>query len=667
MLTVSRVLDREAVESLADYESSGGGTALEIARQVGPEALADLLSASGLRGRGGAGFPTGLKWQTVAASRSEALPTTVVVNAAEGEPGTFKDRELLRINPYRVLEGAAIAAIGVGAPIIRIGIKSSFGREVHRLELAIAEATAAGWFDGIDIGIVLGPDAYLFGEETAMLEVIEGRQPFPRVTPPFRRGLETGDTRSAAGVHLATLGGSDEPPALVDNVETLANVPLIVSNGADWFRELGTDKSPGTIIVTITGATRRDGVAEVPMGTTLREAIETIGFGPAEGSRVGVVLSGTANAMIPASLLDTPLTHEAMRSAGTGLGSAGFIVFDDQTDPVAIAQGVSRFLGVESCGQCEPCKMDGLELSGLLTIARHSEITPAQVDEIDRRVQTVSIGARCNLARQQEDVVGSLMRLFGDVVEGRTVTGTSAELPAVLTPVVIAPIADLVGGVSNLSSTQTLKQPDWSYGQIDSGIAPAARLGNTEVHIDTATRPHRWEEWSPHDAPFEEHPLAIIDEAHDLLDRLIFDALTCAEVERPAKLGKLAHITKVHMDVTRRVLYPTARRFGGEEAELLADTAEEHGNLMLALANMLGDSATAAGKQDGSESGDGNSRAGNLDSDQYTAALKAFGKELHKHCSHEDNLLDVLRDTMDPEKRETLLEGIAEARMTTLV
>ncbi len=646
MLTVNRVLDREAVETLADYTSSGGGAALDIARQIGPVELASLLTDAGLRGRGGAGFPTGLKWSTVAASRSDSLPTTVVVNAAEGEPGTFKDRALIRTNPFKVIEGALIAAVGVSAPIIRIGIKASFGREVNRLERAIAEVGEAGWLDGIDIALVLGPDAYLFGEETALLEVIDGRQPFPRVTPPFRRGLEEGDTRSAGGVHLATLGGSDEPPALVDNVETLANVPQIVSNGVAWYRELGTERSPGTVIVTVTGATRRHGVAELPMGTTLREGIDTIGWGVAEGAEVGVVLSGTANAMIPASQLDTPLSYEAMRAAGTGLGSAGFIVFDDQVDPVAIAQGVSRFLGVESCGQCEPCKLDGLELSTLLSIAQRSEITPAQIDEVDRRVQTVSIGARCNLARQQEDVVGSLLRLFPDVVEQRTVHGTSAQLPAVLDPVLIAPITDIVGGEAIVSSTQALKQPDWSFDDSDSGVSPAALLGNAEVHISEPRRINRWEEWIPHAVLVEDNPLNVIDEAHELLDRLVFEAVNSGSDREHEALGKLAHIARVHIDVTRRVLYPTARRFGGEEGEILADTAEERGNLMLSLADSLGSSS--------------------LDEAERLDALRAFSTELRRHCTDEDKLLDLLADVMDSDQKETLLEGMADARSTTL-
>ena len=186
---VNRVLDRHVVGTLDEYSDLDGGRALDLARRVGAEAICDLVAASGLRGRGGAGFPTGLKWQTVAASRSAVEPTTVVVNAAEGEPGTFKDRALLRTNPYRILEGTAIAALAVGAERVRIGIKATFEREVQRLGDAIAEVSAAGWFDGLDVGLVLGPSSYLFGEETGLLEVIEGRQPFPRVTPPFRRGV----------------------------------------------------------------------------------------------------------------------------------------------------------------------------------------------------------------------------------------------------------------------------------------------------------------------------------------------------------------------------------------------------------------------------------------------------------------------------------------------
>ena len=211
MPLIWRVLDRRPVRSLRDYVDMGGGKAARSARQASPDEIVGRLRSSGLRGRGGAGFPTGTKWKTVAASRSDRHTTTVVVNAAEGEPGTFKDRALLRTNPYRVLEGAIIAAVAMQSDEIRIGIKGTFDREINRLTNAISEMREAGWLHDLDVQLVLGPSFYLFGEETALLEVIEGRQPFPRVTPPYRRGLQADDTRSAGGVSLATSGGDGEP------------------------------------------------------------------------------------------------------------------------------------------------------------------------------------------------------------------------------------------------------------------------------------------------------------------------------------------------------------------------------------------------------------------------------------------------------------------------
>lgn len=647
MITVSRTLDRGIVASLEQYGAIGGGAALDLTMEVGGAAIIDVLSEAGLRGRGGAGFPTALKWQTVAASRSEDLDTTVVVNAAEGEPGTFKDRALLRTNPYRVLEGAVIAAHAVEATRIRIGIKATFGREIERLRQAIGETTDAGWFEGIDIDLVFGPNAYLFGEETALLEVVEGRQPFPRVAPPFRRGIEEGDTRSAGGVDLATLGGSDQPPALVDNVETLANVPLIVTNGPDWFRDLGTERSPGTIICTVTGATRRHGVAEVPMGTTLREVIDVIGWGVGPGRRIGTVLSGVANALIPEHLLDTPLTYEAMRDAGTGLGSAGFIVFSDDTDPVSVARGVSRFLGVESCGQCEHCKRDGLEIADLLDTAQHSAVTEAQLVELRRRVQTVSIGARCNLARQQEDVVGSLLNLFGDVVEGHRVVGSSARTGPSPDSIPIVPIEDMIGSRATLNTGQLLKQPDWSYDTIDSGTSPAERLGNTPVHIEEPVHARRWSDWTAGSSDDDSHPLEIIDGAHNLLDGLLVDALDAGSDDVRARMAELIHITRVHVDATRRILYPMARRYAGEAGEIAADGTEEQEDLILALVNLLENVELSEGER--------------------IASLRALGAEFQRHNQNEEEILELLHTSMDPDEQQVLAEGLLDARMTSRV
>ena len=357
MAVINRVLDPEPIDTLDAYVAIGGGAGLEAARRLEGIGIIEEVTASGLRGRGGGGFPTGTKWASIAAAPATLAPT-VIVNAAEGEPGSFKDRALLRRNPYRILEGALIAATAVGADRIVVGLKRSFVRERRRLASAIGELRAAGWLDNVEVCVVLGPSEYLFGEETGLLEVIEGRQPFPRIAPPYRRGLG------------AAPDSVDEEPwdedqglVLANNVETLANVPGIVMQGAAWFRSLGTNESPGTIVCTVSGDTARDGVGEVALGTPIREIIDEIGGGARPGQRLVAALSGVANAFLPESMFDTPATYEALAAAGSGLGAAGFLVFDDSTDLVAVAHGVAQFLAVESCGQCEPCKRDGLAIA----------------------------------------------------------------------------------------------------------------------------------------------------------------------------------------------------------------------------------------------------------------------------------------------------------------
>jgi NADH:ubiquinone oxidoreductase subunit F (NADH-binding) len=476
MATVQRVLDLEPVTSLDQYVDAGGGRGLEAGRRLGPEGVIDDIAASGLRGRGGAGFPTGVKWRTVAANRSSVLATTVVVNGAEGEPGSFKDRAILRANPYRVLEGALAAAMAMGADGVIVGLKASFEQEVGRVRGAIEELRAAGWADGVELMVATGPSEYLFGEETALLEVIDGRYPFPRIDPPYRRGVDdvTPDpgSRSAAEVELAGPGGdTSAPPTLVDNVETMANVPGILAEGPDWFRSVGTKGSPGTAVCTVSGRTRRAGVAEFAMGTPLSEVIQTVGRGPKEGFRITAVISGVANPILPESLLDTPISYEAMEAAGSGLGANGFIVFDDTTDLVALVHGVARFLAVESCGQCAACKQDGLEIATLLDRMRRSDATKDDLDELTHRVDTVAEGARCFLAYQQQRVVGSLLQLFPEVVRSHV----SGQAPPAETEL-IAPIVDINGSRVVLDEHEARKQPDWTFDEIDSGQWPADRL-----------------------------------------------------------------------------------------------------------------------------------------------------------------------------------------------
>ena len=270
MAKITRVLDPEPVRSLDDYRSAGGGRGLEAGRKLGPAATIDEIEASGLRGRGGAGFPTARKWAAVASNRAPGLRPSVVVNASEGEPGSFKDRMLMRRNPYRIIEGAVIAAEAVDAERVVFALKASFTQELERLRTALAEVEHAGWTE-LTMSVVEGPSEYLYGEETALLEVVDGRAPFPRIAPPYRHGVDDvgDDPTSAAGSVMATPGGRGEAaPALVNNAETIANVPGILAEGAAWFRQAGTDESPGTIVCTVSGGGRRAGVARVRDGHT---------------------------------------------------------------------------------------------------------------------------------------------------------------------------------------------------------------------------------------------------------------------------------------------------------------------------------------------------------------------------------------------------------------
>jgi NADH:ubiquinone oxidoreductase subunit F (NADH-binding) len=470
------------VADLAAYERSGGGQGLDVARKLDPSAIIDEVEASGLRGRGGAGFPTGRKWRTVAAYRSPTAATTVVVNAAEGEPGSFKDRMILRTNPYRTLEGALVAARAVGADRVIVATKSSFTQEVARLRRAAAEMTTAGWTDGVAIEVFAGPSSYLYGEETAMLEVLDGREPFPRIAPPYRHGVdELGDgTIDAADVELAGPASDEEaPPTLVNNTETLANVAAILSEGPQWFRELGTDASPGTMVFTVTGSTQRAGVVELPLGLPLSEVIEVVGGGARPGRRVVALLAGVSHPLIPAAAFDAAASYEGLDAIGAGLGSAGFIAFDDADDLAAVAAGVSRFLAVESCGQCTPCKQDGLALSQLLAAVLRGEGTERTLSEIADRAETVNESARCYLAHQHQRVVQSVLRDFPDVLDAHVAARARATAP-----VLIAPLVDIRDGVATIDGDQATKQPDWTHDAVDSGQSPADRIDQGQLERD---------------------------------------------------------------------------------------------------------------------------------------------------------------------------------------
>ncbi|MPY92480.1 MAG: hypothetical protein GEV08_05245 [Acidimicrobiia bacterium] len=486
MTVVHRVLPASPYNDLDSYVRAGGGRALDAAGKLGVDGVMDEVEASGLRGRGGAGFPTARKWRTVRDNLATALRAAVVVNAAEGEPGTFKDRAILEADPYQVLEGALVAARVVGANEVIIGLKASFAPVVARVRAAVEEVVGAGWADGVRISIVEGPDEYLYGEETALLEVVNGRPPFPRIAPPYRRGAtdvveSDADTEASSGlsarVDMAGPGGEElAPPALVNNVETLANVAHIVAEGAERFRSYGTAGSPGTVVCTVTGSVAHAGVGEVRLGTPLRAVIDAIGGGARKGRTIRAVLNGVSGAVLSGKALDTPLSHEAFAAAGSGLGSAGFIVLDDADDPVSVAAGASRFLAVESCGQCSPCKADGLEIAASLGRMSTGRADEDDLDVVRERIDTIADGARCALASQHEVVVRSMLKAFPAEFEARLRGGRSVE------PAIVAEVLAIEEGAARWDVAHRDKQPDWTTDVVDSGQWPAERLDEHRFH-----------------------------------------------------------------------------------------------------------------------------------------------------------------------------------------
>ncbi len=440
------------VGSLARYHDDGGGQGLAAAASLGHEAVIREVEASGLRGRGGCGFPTGRKWRSVRDCGGGRR--FVVANGVDGEPGTFKDRAILRANPYQVIEGLAIAAIAIGATEAYIAIKASYARERAGLERAAREMTAAGLLEGTPVRIVTGPDEYLFGEERALLEVIEGHDPFPRVLPPHRHGLFA--TMPQRGGE-ADLGAN---PTLVNNVETLAHASTILARGAAWFRSRGTARSPGTMVFTVVGDVARPGVHELPLGTPLRVLVEDLGGGTASGRPVKMVCSGVANGVMRAGALDLPMDFDGLANAAGGLGSGGFVVYGDDVCALAVARAYSNFLWIESCGQCPACKLGtGAITSALAGFEAGGDA--GQLAVLQRALNTVTDGRRCAIPVEEQQMVGSLLRTFPDDVLAHE--GTGHAHASLRHHIVVPKIVDLDDGVVTYDRLQTRKQPDWTY------------------------------------------------------------------------------------------------------------------------------------------------------------------------------------------------------------
>ncbi len=334
-------------ESMDEYIARGGYRALGKAiTSMAPAKVIEEIGNSKLRGRGGAGFPAGLKWKF--ASRAPGSPKYVVCNADEGEPGTFKDRLILEGDPHGLLEGMAICGYAIGATKGYVYIRGEYTLSIKRLQKAIDDAKAAGLLgDGIfgtpfnfDIEIRLGAGAYVCGEETALFESLEGGRGEPRIKPPY-----------------PTDSGLFGKPTVINNVETLANVAPIIDNGADWFKSMGTASTPGTKVFTLCGNIVNGGLIEVPMGVTLREIIYEMGGGIPDGRRFKMAQTGgTSGGCLPEGMLDVPMDYDTLAAAGTALGSGALLIIDDSHCIVDVARSFARFFVHESCGKCIPCR-----------------------------------------------------------------------------------------------------------------------------------------------------------------------------------------------------------------------------------------------------------------------------------------------------------------------
>lgn len=402
VLENSGKIDPERIEA---YIAAQGYQALyHVLHEKSPNQVVDAVSRSGLRGRGGAGYPTGLKWATVAKAKAERK--YVICNADEGDPGAFMDRSVLESDPHRVLEGMAIAAYAVGANQGYIYIRAEYPTAISRLQIAIRQAQRLGLlgshiFDSpfdFKIDIRIGAGAYVCGEETALMASIEGKRGLPSPRPPYP--AESG------------LWGY---PTLINNVETLANIAPIIRKGADWFASIGTEKSKGTKVFALAGKIRNTGLIEVPMGTTLRQIVEEMGGGvPDGGIAKAVQTGGPSGGCIPASAFDTPVDYESLAQLGSIMGSGGAIVMDESTNMVDVARYFMEFCMDESCGKCVPCRVGTVQLHRLLTKISQKEATLADLELLEELCDMVKHTSLCGLGQSAPNPVFSTLRYFRD-------------------------------------------------------------------------------------------------------------------------------------------------------------------------------------------------------------------------------------------------------------
>ncbi len=389
-------------DSIDVYLADDGYKALRRAlREFTPSELVDMVRASGLRGRGGAGFPTGLKWRFMVQGDQ---PKYLCVNTDEGEPGTFKDRLLVENDPHQVIEGAIIAAYAVGAERAFVYIRGEFFLGVKRWIKAISDAYRMGFLGqnilgsgfSLDMTVHRGAGAYVCGEETAMIESLEGRRGQPRRKPPY-----------------PSERGYQGRPTLVHNVETLANVPHIVLRGPEWYASIGTPQSTGPKLFCVSGHVYRRGTYELPLGTPLREIIYELAGGIPGGRRIKAVIPGGASTpALPASRLDVTMDFEALAAAGSLLGTGAIIVLDESVCMVDVARRNARFFAHESCGLCSPCRIGSHRLLSLLDRLEAGEGTAEHVHEIEMICRSIAGTCFCPLGDAMAASVGSCVIEF---------------------------------------------------------------------------------------------------------------------------------------------------------------------------------------------------------------------------------------------------------------
>jgi NADH:ubiquinone oxidoreductase subunit F (NADH-binding)/(2Fe-2S) ferredoxin len=393
---------------LMDFISVGGYQALaRVLKQMRPEGVIDFVTRSGLRGRGGAGFPTGPKWE--AARKRPGERKYVVCNADEGDPGAYMDRSVLEGNPHRVIEGMSAGAYAIGASQGFVYVRHEYPLAVKRITKAIEDARKAGLLGDrilgtdfrFDLKVVRGAGAFVCGEETALIASLEGRKGEPRQRPPYP-------------VEAGFMG----KPTVINNVETWANVPHIINNGPEWYASLGSEGSTGTKIFSLVGKVNNTGLVEVPMGTSIRSIIYDIGGGvPNDKKFKAIQTGGPAGGCLPASLLDLPIDFEALHQAGAIMGSGGLIVMDQSTCMVDVARYFTRFLEEESCGKCYSCRKGTQRMTELLDDICEGRGTRGHLELLEDLGHTVNMTSMCGLGQNAATPLLSTLRYFRDEYE----------------------------------------------------------------------------------------------------------------------------------------------------------------------------------------------------------------------------------------------------------